>query len=57
MHFSAKSPQEMEKSTLQKVNRSPLRSELRFSFCIPIAPFGRYGLVSDVLRWRSGLKG
>jgi len=33
---------------------APLRAQIFFS--IPKAPFGRYGLVSDVLRWRSGLK-
>jgi len=39
----------------EQVNRSPLALRARIFFLVPIAPSGRYGLVSDVLRWRSGL--
>jgi len=39
-----------------QVNRSPLALRAQIFFLVPIAPSGRYGLFSDVLRWRSGLE-
>jgi len=56
MHFLAESPQEMEKINVEKSQSLSASLRAQIVFLAPIAPYGRYGLVSDVLRWRSGLR-
>jgi len=50
MHFLAESFQEMETINVDKSQSLFASLRARILFLVPIAPSGRYGLLSDVLR-------